>query len=231
MARVHVVEKGDTLGKIARRYYRRASLFTLIVSANPIANPDKLRIGQRLVIPDAASSPPASEVATPRTPLPDRPEPSSSPVSEQRLCRVHPALASRVRAMIDRCARNGLSIVVTQGLRTSEEQDALYAKGRTVQPIGAKYIVTKARGGQSYHNFGLAVDIVILDALGKCDWNADHPGWKAAAAVGKSLGLEWGGDWTGFKDVPHFQYTGNLALNRCRELVRQGLQAVWAEVA
>jgi hypothetical protein len=49
--------------------------------------------------------------------------------------------------------------------------------------------------------------------------------------VGKSLGLEWGGDWTGFKDLPHGQRTGGLSLVECRELIRSGLAAVWQRVA
>ncbi|TLY41369.1 MAG: M15 family metallopeptidase [Nitrospirae bacterium] len=94
-----------------------------------------------------------------------------------------------------------------------------------------KYIVTKAKGGQSYHNFGLAFDIVVLDSLGKADWDTNHPGWKKAGDLGKSVGLEWGGDWKSFKDLPHFQYTGGLTLEECRELFPSGLEAIWAKVA
>jgi peptidoglycan L-alanyl-D-glutamate endopeptidase CwlK len=87
-----------------------------------------------------------------------------------------------------------------------------------------------AKGGQSYHNFGLAFDIVVLDAVGKADWDVSHPGWKQAGALGRSVGLEWGGDWTGFKDWPHFQYTGGLSLVQCRSLFPQGLDALWYRV-
>jgi peptidoglycan L-alanyl-D-glutamate endopeptidase CwlK len=128
--------------------------------------------------------------------------------------------------MLDRCAQGGLALVVTQGLRTWEEQDALYAQGRTAPGK----IVTKARGGQSYHNFGLAFDILVLDAMGKADWDSSHPGWSQAADVGKALGLEWGGDWQTIKDQPHFQYTGGLGLDRCRLLYPKGLPAIWREV-
>jgi len=90
--------------------------------------------------------------------------------------------------------------------------------------------VTKARGGQSYHNFGLAFDIVILDSIGKATWDTTHPGWKVSADIGKSLGLEWGGDWTGFKDIPHFQYTGGVSLATCRELFPSGLEGIWRQI-
>ncbi len=85
-----------------------------------------------------------------------------------------------------------LKIRVTSALRTVKEQDALFKKGG----------VTKARGGQSYHNYGLAIDIVEI-ANGKALWST--PNWKKIAAIGKSVGFEWGGDWSGFVDKPHFQ--------------------------
>jgi peptidoglycan L-alanyl-D-glutamate endopeptidase CwlK len=90
--------------------------------------------------------------------------------------------------------------------------------------------VTNARGGESYHNLGLAFDTLVLDAMGKAEWDPAHPGWRHAADVGKSVGLEWGGDWQAIKDQPHFQYTGGLALERCRMLYPDGLAAVRREV-
>lgn len=100
-------------------------------------------------------------------------------------------------------------------LRTFAEQDALYAQGRTKPGT----IVTKAKGGQSYHNYGLAVDIVLLidkDGNGtfetaswdtKTDFDGDTKGdWQEVVAIFKRYGWEWGGDWR-FVDTPHFQKT------------------------
>lgn len=100
-------------------------------------------------------------------------------------------------------------------LRTFAEQDALYAQGRT-KP-GA--IVTKAKGGQSYHNYGLAIDVVLLidkDGNGtyesaSWDTRGDYDGdkksdWSEIVNIFKQYGWEWGGDWK-FKDDPHFQKT------------------------
>lgn len=100
-------------------------------------------------------------------------------------------------------------------LRTFAEQDALYAQGRT-KP-GA--IVTKARGGSSYHNFGVAIDIVlVVDTnkdgkydTAKWDTKTDFDGdkiadWMEVVQVFKEYGWEWGGDWK-FTDAPHFQKT------------------------
>lgn len=223
----YTVRKGDTLGAIARRFYGAPSRFPLIVAANHIGNPDRLRVGQSLVIPDADRPTPP--------PLPPAPNGSGAlpppalhfrALSEKRLAAVHPLLAERGRTMLDRCAGTGLALLVTQGLRTWAEQDALFAQGRTAPGK----IVTNARGGESFHNFGLAFDILVLDAMGKAEWDPKHPGWRQAAKVGKALGLEWGGDWQTIKDRPHFQYTGGLSLERCRQLHSKGLAAIWQEV-
>jgi LysM repeat protein len=220
MPTTYTIRPGDTLGKIAVRFYRSAAKYPLIVNANQIANPDRLKVDQILVIPDVALS-------TTHIALPVRPPLS---INEQRLSTLHPVVAARGRTLVELAAHAGFAVLVTQGLRTWKEQDILYAKGRKVPPVGKKFIVTNAKGGHSWHNFGLAFDIVILDAVGKADWNTKHPGWKKVGTLGKTVGLEWGGDWTSFKDYPHFQYTCGLSLAKCRELSVKGLKGLWTKV-
>lgn len=100
-------------------------------------------------------------------------------------------------------------------LRTFEEQNALYAQGRTK----AGKIVTNAKGGESMHNFGIAIDIVLLVDKDKngtfesASWetNVDFDGdgvsdWMEVVKIFKLYGWEWGGDWK-FTDMPHFQKT------------------------
>lgn len=58
---VYVVAPGDTLGAIATRF--GVSLDTL-VAANGIADPNRLAVGQQLLIPDAAGNLPAAAAAT-----------------------------------------------------------------------------------------------------------------------------------------------------------------------
>jgi hypothetical protein len=214
----YVVRKGDTLGLIAKRFYGRMGAFTLIVAANRIRNPDRLRIGQELVIPGDDSPAPQPAVSAVSRPF--------AAVSARRLATVHPLLSERGVRLLDQCAAAGLALMVTQGLRSMAEQDALFAQGRTAPGR----IVTNARAGHSYHNFGLAFDVLVLDAMGKADWDTSNPGWHLAGQVGKSLGLEWGGDWQDFPDLPHFQLTGGLSLGRCQTLCRSGLDPVWAEI-
>lgn len=149
-------------------------------------------------------------------------------INQARLAPLMPELQVKANEMLGHLAQMGVGVLITQGLRTYAEQNALYAQGRTTKGK----IVTKARGGQSLHNFGLAFDIVVLDALGKADWNVNHPGWAQAAQIGQQCGLEWGGAWKSFKDLPHYQLTGGHGISEIRQIFesRQGqaaFDAVW----
>lgn len=126
-----------------------------------------------------------------------------------------PELAEKAKLFIEKAKEEGFDVIITQALRTWEEQDALYAKGRTVPPIGKKYIVTQAQGGQSWHNFGRAIDFCPLKD-GKPWWNAPQEVWAKLGAIGKSLGLAWGGDWPKFKDLPHLELTEGKTLAQAR---------------
>lgn len=160
--------------------------------------------------------------------------------SEALLLKVHPALAAKVRQMADILKGEGIPIIVSAGLRTVEQQHNLWLIGRNEQGqvINKKDIVTKANGGQSWHNFGCAVDCDPDDptkAGFQIDWNADHPQWKRMEEVGVSLGLTSGANWKRIVDAPHFQLTGRFPENapndEARELYRVGgLEAVWNEI-
>lgn len=156
------------------------------------------------------------------------------PNSEARLAKVFPGLADKIRELAGAMANIGIEIRVTQGLRTNEEQDGLYAQGRTKPGP----IVTNCRGGHSYHNFGLAVDCVPDDVNipgFQCDWNLMHPVWQQMVKFAELLGLNCGADWRTFKDWPHFQLTGRFPVGSPNEEIRNlyasgGLAAVWREV-
>jgi len=98
--------------------------------------------------------------------------------------------------LLEACKAQGYDIRITEGFRSFARQNALYAQGRTTP--GA--IVTNAKGGQSLHNYGVAFDIVFT----KLGYKGD---FAAVGAIGKKLGLEWGGDFKSIKDRPHFQLT------------------------
>lgn len=95
-------------------------------------------------------------------------------------------------------------VIVTQCMRTMEQQALLYAKGRTIP--GVK--VTNAKPGQSMHNYGFAIDIALIDVKvnkGEVIWDAGRLEWQLAVKYFKNSGWEWGGDWYKFKDYPHFE--------------------------
>jgi peptidoglycan LD-endopeptidase CwlK len=123
---------------------------------------------------------------------------SVDPRSEGNISTLLPEVQPIARALVQKAAANGIRIKVISGLRTYEEQDALYAKGRT-EP-GPK--VTNARSGYSNHNFGIAFDIGIFAGT---KYLPESPGYKAVGILGMDLGLEWGGNWKTIVDEPHFQ--------------------------
>lgn len=133
-------------------------------------------------------------------------------VTQNRITLLHPKLRAEVTDLINQ-ANAALSkhshVRIVQGLRTIAEQDALYAQGRS-KP-GKK--VTNAKGGQSLHNYGVAIDFcLIIDDKEvswdlKKDWDGDKiADWMEVVSVFRKAGWEWGGTWK-FTDNPHFQKT------------------------
>ncbi|MGE7600994.1 peptidoglycan-binding protein [Peribacillus sp. NPDC097675] len=100
-------------------------------------------------------------------------------------------------------------VLITSGYRSFAEQNKLFAQGRTDK---SKPIVTNARAGESLHNYGLALDYVIVSDDGRrAIWTVNNK-WKRVAAIAKSLGFAWGGDFSSFLDYPHLQMTGGLTI-------------------
>ena len=148
-------------------------------------------------------------------------------ITLDRIQLLHPAVREEVnyiyRAQIVP-ALNGRAICrFAYTLRTFAEQDAIYAQGRTrlFDANGKRLgVVTKAKGGQSIHNYGLALDIVLIKDTnndGKFDtasWednvDFDKDGkadWMEVVEILKRNNWVWGGDWKSFKDKPHFEKT------------------------
>jgi len=131
--------------------------------------------------------------------------------TNNRIAGIHPSVQPFAYAFINKIqAELGKTVRVSSGLRTYAEQDELYERGRS----NNQGRVTNARGGYSYHNFGLAIDIVEIDGR-TAVW--DGP-WEEFGRIGKSLGWEWGGDWSSFVDKPHFQMTFGMSTAQLRRL-------------
>ena len=118
--------------------------------------------------------------------------------SEKIIATLLPEVQPFARALVHKAKANGVTIKILSGLRTYDEQNALYAQGRTAP--GNK--ITNAKGGFSNHNFGIAFDIGVFEGA---KYLGDSPKYKAVGVLGMELGLEWGGNWKTFVDQPHYQ--------------------------
>jgi len=144
-------------------------------------------VHRRIVGPTAASN-----IA------PDDPGDRANARSEAVIATLLPQVQPYARALYFKAREHGITINIIDGLRTFEQQDALYAKGRTAP--GRK--VTNARGGRSMQNFGIAFDIGVFRGRQYLPNSAQY---KAVGVIGEELGLEWGGNWKTIVDQSHFQ--------------------------
>lgn len=143
-------------------------------------------------------------------------------ISLTRVGLLHPKIRDEVKALIDKAEvvlGQYAAIRVVQGLRTFPEQQALYDQGRT-KPGNR---VTNSKAGQSYHNYGLAIDFAILydkDKNGSFeslswdlmadmdrDWQKD---WMEVVDVFEAAGYTWGGRFSSIQDNPHLEKTYGL---------------------
>ncbi len=132
-------------------------------------------------------------------------------ITLQRIEKLHPSVREEVKKIIKECdkALTGRAKVrITQGLRSFEEQEKLYAIGRIT--TGKK--ITNAKAGQSIHNYGFAVDIcMMIDGKEASwdtakDWDNDKVAdWYECVKIFARHGWNWGGNWKTFKDLSHFE--------------------------
>ena len=133
---------------------------------------------------------------------------------------LHPIVAEKSRALVDAAEEIGIDIVITDGFRSFEEQDALHQQGRTSDGN----IVTYAEPGESYHNYGLAIDFALKIDDGSVVWDIERDDngnsrsdWFEVAEIGKELGFDWGGDWNRFKDYPHLEMPFGLSIRELQK--------------
>lgn len=147
--------------------------------------------------------------------------------SERVIATLDALVQPYARALYFKARGNGITVNIISGRRTFQEQDALYAQGRT----SPGDIVTNARAGHSVHNFGLAFDVGVFEGS---RFLGESPRYKAVGALGLELGLEWGGNWKTIVDEPHFQLrpawatelTQRQMLAKLRQRLRDGRSLV-----
>lgn len=144
-------------------------------------------------------------------------------ITKDRVMVLHPHIRNDVLVGIERLeSKEKVRIRIVQGLRTFPEQDAIYAQGRTKPGK----VVTKAKAGESFHNYGLAFDFCLLHTDGSISWSLhedmDDDGtkdWMEVVKMFRSLGFKWGGD---FGDSPHFEKAKGLTWSQCLALHNAG---------
>jgi len=119
-----------------------------------------------------------------------------------------------------------LNIIIYFTIRTFQEQNEIYAQGRTKPGK----IVTNAKGGQSYHNFGLAFDLAVLKPNKTIDWNQtadinddDLPDYDQIGEIAEDMGLEWGKRFTNLAgDFGHFQVSFGFKIKELLAFYNKG---------
>lgn len=244
--KVIVVQQTDTLPLIAKLTGNTVDEIKKLsgLTSDRLSHNQKLRVYDRQVTPTASkpTTPKKNEEKKPATPPKvtqdasknkektpmakvTSPVPVTSKVSqrnEREIAKLHPQVQGLIRSFINQVyAQHQVQLVIVQSYRTYAQQDALYAKGRTAPGS----VVTKAKGGQSNHNFALAVDVFPLweDGQLHMDAKSDKKNvqiLRMIAPVGKSIGLEWGGDWKSIVDNPHFQLKTGKTMAQLREMTK-----------
>lgn len=115
-----------------------------------------------------------------------------------RLASLDYEFAVHVRAVLQRMAEIGHPMFITSARRTTAQQQALYAQGRTAP--GRRVTNCDGIRKRSKHQDGLAVDCAfVADDI----WVGP---WDEYGVVAEAHGLEWGGRWPKvITDRPHIQ--------------------------
>lgn len=150
-------------------------------------------------------------------------------ITLDRIELLHPKLrdeAKKIYSEICEALKGRAICRFSHTLRTFAEQDKLFNQ---------KPPVTKARAGKSYHNYGLAIDIVLLvdkdknGSFESASWesNVDFDGdgksdWQEVVLIFKQYGWTWGGDFKSILDTPHFEKTFSKTIKDLQLLLKEG---------
>lgn len=156
--------------------------------------------------------------------------------TEAKLKELYPPFAAIVREFLKEAHKQGMPVGLFCGYRSFVEQRALYSQGRDAKGdiIDHHKVVTNALPGKSWHQFGLAIDLVFDGNPTKpgwqWDWDHKYP-WKKLADLGKTFGLEPAYYWTHFPECPHFQKVYGMTLIDVLALYNKGgLPRVWGAI-
>lgn len=137
-------------------------------------------------------------------------------LNKKALAKLEPFVTAAEQAM----EKHGVKVEVISGLRSWAAQAALFAQGRTKPGR----IVTKARPGSSWHNYGLAIDLGLFSNgvyLDEVDPKRADRLYQELGTIAARMGVEWAGNWKSFPEGPHFQVTFGLTLSAARQRLQE----------
>ncbi|MGA2193081.1 MAG: M15 family metallopeptidase [Nitrospirota bacterium] len=131
-------------------------------------------------------------------------------LNDSRLNTLLPEVREIAKRHLGLCTDKSVYLLVVQAYRSFDSQESLYRSGRSEPGL----LLTNARPGYSWHNFGRAYDVAVIED-GQIVW--DSPKYRTAGEIGNSLGLVWGGDFTSVHgDLGHFEYHPGLTMAEAR---------------
>lgn len=128
--------------------------------------------------------------------------------SQNNLKDVHPDLVKLVTLANAIYETDDKDFIITEGARTLERQKELLAKGAT-KTLKSRHLRTYT---EDHGLVAHAIDVApTLDGKVRWDWPLFDEICTAFVTASEESGIpfEWGGNWTTFKDGPHFQLPFN----------------------
>jgi peptidoglycan L-alanyl-D-glutamate endopeptidase CwlK len=140
---------------------------------------------------------------------------------------LHPKVRPDFQAFIEECEQQyDITLRIMSAYRDMSAQAKIYAVGRTVKgenvtdakPFGD--VISDAKPGSSWHNFGMAVDLGIVLVNGSISYNFNY---MKFANIGQQWGITWGGNFpNSFKDPDHFEEQAGQTLHGLLALYNAG---------
>jgi peptidoglycan L-alanyl-D-glutamate endopeptidase CwlK len=170
---------------------------------------------------DAVASPPEVQFSAPQ--FSARTQGNLSGLNKRALSVLAAFVVEAQTAMV----KHGVTVEVISGFRSWQRQAELYAQGRTKPGK----IVTKAKPGSSWHNYGLAIDLGLFKDGQYLD--SENPRladklYRELGDLAATMGIEWAGTWKSFTEGPHFQVTFGLTLANARTQMEHNGQNIQA---
>jgi len=211
----YTVRGGETLSDVARMVNLPVSA---LIAANPeLSKPYLILQGQLLILPN-----PPKERRFRRPPRQLHPADPDGHLANPNM---NPAFVTLINGMIQWLRGEGHDVRVIAGFRTFREQQRRFEQGR----VTPGKVLTDLEAGHSWHNYGLAVDIVLNDEDGQPAWPEESSHyWRRLGDVALAHGASWGGL---FGHPAHVEYHPRHARGEARTLIDEfesyGLEGVW----